>query len=151
MGSKVTHPTRRNFIRIRPQLLEYPAHKQTNKQREKLNLTSFHLWWQRLWWQTGTAGERGNNNNSRADGESSQVDKQGMQVTMRGKGERKVWRTWIRKQNCVWPVCDFVKVWGKGRGCCLSEGWEMSPQSVESSAKRWGFSRVGEIIDEDQE
>jgi len=54
---------------------------------------------------------------------------------MRGKGKRKKWAICIHKQNCVWPVCDFAKVWGKGSGCCLSvrrmercHGWEWSHQ-----------------------
>ena len=39
---------------------------------------------------------------------------------MRCKGEHKGLTIWIHKQNCVWTVCDFVKVRGEGRGCCLS-------------------------------
>ena len=45
-----------------------------------------------------TAGERGNAN-SRAGGGSRQIDKQGMQVKLRVREERKEWTRWIHKQN----------------------------------------------------
>ena len=44
----------------------------------------------------------------------TKMGKQGMQVMTRGKGEQKGWTIWGHKQNV--PVCDFVKVWGEGRG-----------------------------------
>ena len=56
-----------------------------------------------------------NKGNSRAEGESRQKGKQGMGVTMRGKGEHNGWTTWIHKQNCVWPVCDLCQGLRRGK------------------------------------